>query len=568
MSGARTRMSARWSGLASLAVLAALVLSLALAATASASTVTFANAAPITIPDSGAGAPYPSTIDVSGLTRTVTDVNIVLAGFSHTFPDDVDVLLVGPGGQTCVLMADTGGGSDVAGCDLTFDDAAASGLPDSSQIVPGTYRPTVFGTGFNGPSPAPAGPYGATLAGFNGVGPNGTWQLFVLDDLGMDAGAISGGWSLVISVDDTAPVTTADVSPTPDAGWNNSDATVTLNATDSETGVAGTEYSLDGASYTPGTTLTISTEGTHTVDYRSTDNAGNVETPQRVAVKIDRTGPTTTDDVPAGWQSTSPFAVTLTPHDGAGCGTSGGLARTEYKIDDASSWSVGISAAVTGDGTHTVTYRSTDALGNVGPDGSCTVKIDATAPSFAALPNDSAWHMEPVTLTLTPVAGISGLASVEYQLGHGAWTELAKTGDAYTLTVSTEGKTLVRYRATSVAGLRSAVGNHTVKFDGGAPTLRLGSRAMHIWTRSGDRQRLKLLWNDAAGTRALLRVRVTQYGSERQQDFSLTLKRRGRWQVVSLPWRPDAPGRYQLHLTLFDPADRNCLASAGVVAHP
>jgi len=115
---------------------------------------------------------------------------------SHTYPDDLDILLVGPGGQKVLLMSDAGGGSDVNNITLTFDDAAASALADSAAIVAGTYKPTDFVTGDTFPSPAPAGPYGTTLSTFNGLNPNGTWSLYVLDDAASDSGSIAGGWSL------------------------------------------------------------------------------------------------------------------------------------------------------------------------------------------------------------------------------------------------------------------------------------------------------------------------------------------------------------------------------------
>jgi subtilisin-like proprotein convertase family protein len=164
----------------------------------------FQNTGIITIPagapgvTTGPASPYPSTIAVSGLTGTVLDLNATLAGVTHTFPDDIDVLLVGPFGQNVVLMADSGGSWDVNGVNLTFDDSASSSLPDATQIVSGTYKPTSHGA-FNGPSPAPAGPYGSALSIFNGTNPNGTWSLYVYDDAGGDSGSISGGWSLDIT---------------------------------------------------------------------------------------------------------------------------------------------------------------------------------------------------------------------------------------------------------------------------------------------------------------------------------------------------------------------------------
>jgi subtilisin-like proprotein convertase family protein len=171
---------------------------------------TFSNTDGITINDGfcnpeSPATPYPSQITVSGLVGTITDVNVTLSGLTHTFPDDVAVLLVGPGDETVVLMQDTGDGDPVSGVNLTFDDAATGPLPASSQIVSGTYLPTV-GNEAGGCSdaftaPAPQGPYGSSLSVFNGTDPNGTWSLYVVDDNEGDTGSISG-WSLEITVPD------------------------------------------------------------------------------------------------------------------------------------------------------------------------------------------------------------------------------------------------------------------------------------------------------------------------------------------------------------------------------
>jgi serine/threonine protein kinase/subtilisin-like proprotein convertase family protein len=155
----------------------------------------------ITIPDSGDGVPYPSTIEVSGLVGTVADVKLTLAGFGHEFPDDVDILLVGPAGQSVVLMADMGGFDTVGNVSLTFDDAAPAPVPDETLIVSGSYRPTREKRccRFDGTAPAPPPPHAAALSAFDGTDPNGTWSLFVFDDGVGDQGALSGGWSLEIS---------------------------------------------------------------------------------------------------------------------------------------------------------------------------------------------------------------------------------------------------------------------------------------------------------------------------------------------------------------------------------
>jgi subtilisin-like proprotein convertase family protein len=177
-------------------------------------TFTFSNTAPITIPSSGPASPYPSTINVSGLTGVVTKVTVTLNGFTHDYPDDVDVLLVGPGGQQCILMSDAGGGDDVSGVNLTFDDMAVVSLPDSPPpaISSGTYKPTNYGSPDNFPAPGPGSvtqPLNPPLSVFNGTNPNGTWSLFVVDDFGGDAGNINGGWSITIQTGTLNCFTTA-----------------------------------------------------------------------------------------------------------------------------------------------------------------------------------------------------------------------------------------------------------------------------------------------------------------------------------------------------------------------
>src|SRR5882724_6644087 len=171
---------------------------------------TFSNPAPITIDDNAAATPYPSTITVAGLSGVINKVTVTLTNINHTFPDDIDILLVGPTGQKTILMSDAGGTLDLVNVTLTLDDAAASLLPDGGQIVSGTFKPADFEAGDTFPAPAPDGPYPAALSGFNGTNPNGTWSLYVVDDAVGDVGNISGGWSLTIDSSVLAVTNTND----------------------------------------------------------------------------------------------------------------------------------------------------------------------------------------------------------------------------------------------------------------------------------------------------------------------------------------------------------------------
>ncbi len=203
--------------LALLGALSATLVSCGLAASAQAAT--FSNTARISIPAGapvvreGNADPYPSPISVSGLTGTVTKVTATLHGFENTFPQDVDALLVGPQGQSTYLMSDAGdtSGAQRDPVELTFDDSGPP-LPCQSWTVTlpgGTYRPTNDPIPPNDcapelsdafPAPAPAAPYGDALSVFNGIDPNGTWNLYIVDDNGNDYGSIGGGWSLDFTI--------------------------------------------------------------------------------------------------------------------------------------------------------------------------------------------------------------------------------------------------------------------------------------------------------------------------------------------------------------------------------
>lgn len=143
---------------------------------------------------------YPSSIEISGLTGTVSGISLTLQNLSHTRPDDIDLLLVAPNGRGIVLMSDVGGTTPVSDLDLTFDSAATTTMPDSSVLVPGIYIPTNFGAGDTFPAPAPAvSVLYQHLTEFNGTNPNGTWSIYAYDDETGNLGSIDGGWGLTIN---------------------------------------------------------------------------------------------------------------------------------------------------------------------------------------------------------------------------------------------------------------------------------------------------------------------------------------------------------------------------------
>jgi subtilisin-like proprotein convertase family protein len=121
-----------------------------------------------------------------------------LLGITHTFPQDISVLLQGPQGQQVVLMAAAGGGNDIMEVTLRFEDSATNSLPQYGQIVSGVYRPSNYAPTNYFPGVASLAPpaRGSALSAFRRTDPNGDWLLYVVDTQGGDSGMITGGWSL------------------------------------------------------------------------------------------------------------------------------------------------------------------------------------------------------------------------------------------------------------------------------------------------------------------------------------------------------------------------------------
>ena len=130
----------------------------------------------------GPADPYPSVINVSGVTGQVGKVTATLANLTHTYPHDISALLVSPSGVKLLLLSHAAEISSAANVTLTFDGNAASALPELGELVSGAWLPTNYPPEVTFSNPAPAGPYSTLLSDFNGLNPNGAWSLYVFDD--------------------------------------------------------------------------------------------------------------------------------------------------------------------------------------------------------------------------------------------------------------------------------------------------------------------------------------------------------------------------------------------------
>ncbi|MBP9663071.1 MAG: choice-of-anchor J domain-containing protein, partial [Pyrinomonadaceae bacterium] len=162
---------------------------------------------------------YPAPITVAGGPLQIGAMRVTLYDLEHVFPDHLDVLLVGPGGQKYVLMGDAGGAIAIPSNNtvtLSLRDAGPGVLPNSGPLTTGNFEPTNWETPVtNFPGAAPAGPYnepGSTVGGtgtqtlfgnFGMTNANGVWNLYVRDDAGVPlanpeavTGCFNGGWGI------------------------------------------------------------------------------------------------------------------------------------------------------------------------------------------------------------------------------------------------------------------------------------------------------------------------------------------------------------------------------------
>jgi uncharacterized cupredoxin-like copper-binding protein len=269
--------------------------------------------------------------------------------------------------------------------------------------------------------------------------------------------------------DTTPPTVTAAVAGTKDAQGNYiAKATVTVTATDTESGVASVEYSLDGGAFGPYTApVAVETVGSHMLHYRATDKANNVSPEGMVAFTVvaPPTEDTTPPDVQAKADGTKDAdgnyigkaTVTVTATDAGS-----GVASVEYALDADAFAAYTAPVEVTAAGAHTVKFRATDKAGNKSAEGSTAFTVAAptgdTKPptvSAAVTGNMNAdWTFAgSATVTLTATDADSGVAKVEYALDGGAWA-------TYTVpvTVTKAGAHSMKYRATDKAGNTSPDG--------------------------------------------------------------------------------------------------------------
>ena len=180
----------------------------------------------------------------------------------------------------------------------------------------------------------------------------------------------------------------------------------------------------------------------------------------------DTTAPVTgVSGVPAGW-SKAPVTASFSATDIGGWG----VLFTQARVDTGS-YRQCSSFQVTGDGTHTLFYCSSDKAGNMEGNNSATVKIDGTAPVTTTIGLQASattgWVSALNTnAVLTPSDATSGVAQLDGTLDGGGFSAPGKT----TIVMSVPGSHTVTYHATDAAGNVEATRTGYLNLDPTAPS--------------------------------------------------------------------------------------------------
>ncbi|MEH3053951.1 MAG: OmpA family protein [Patulibacter minatonensis] len=215
-------------------------------------------------------------------------------------------------------------------------------------------------------------------------------------------------------IDRTAPDTTIDTKPSSPSG----SASATFTASSNESPVT-FECKVDAGAWAAcpaPITFTGLSDGSHTVQIRAVDAAGNTDpTPASYTWTIDTTAPDTSLDThPASLTTATTATFTFSSADGT--------ATFECKVDGGS-WTACTSPLnLTGlaDGSHTVDVRALDPAGNADatPE-SFTWTVDATAPA-TALDSHPAALSDSASAQFT-FSSTDNTATFECRLDGGAW---------------------------------------------------------------------------------------------------------------------------------------------------
>ncbi len=287
---------------------------------------------------------------------------------------------------------------------------------------------------------------------------------------------------------DLTPPTTTDDAPT---GWQNSAFTVTLTPTDTLTGVVSTQYKIDVGTWQTGTSISINTDGNHTIQYNSTDYAGNIEATKTTYAALDTTAPTVTLAAPANAIVTNSTTIQFNYSYTDAYSATANCNLTVYNstssaivvLSDVANNNSDVinSTTITNDDTYSWNVTCVDHVGNTGNSATRTFTIDTTLPSIILNFPTNNTFIAPGTIINFTITD-TNLDTVTYQINGGTTQTFASPYNIDT-TGWADGTYTIVVNANDTAGNANS---DTFKFtiDGTPPTTtaNAGTYTFGNWT--------------------------------------------------------------------------------------
>jgi hypothetical protein len=288
--------------------------------------------------------------------------------------------------------------------------------------------------------------------------------------------------------------------------------------------------------------------------------AGNVETDHCITIHVDNTAPSTSASLSgtagsSGWWRSS-VAVALSASDGAGIGVAG----IRYRVDGGAWQDYGGPFTVTGEGTHTIEYRSADYLGNAETTRSLQVRIDTrppvTRPAITGTLGLNGWYTDTVTVTLATADATSGVDAVFLD------------GQTYTMpvTYTVDGCYDSSFYATDVAGNQEETSVLSFGLDTTPPEARIAGG--EFCPGCGEMLLLQPTASDATSGLSAWRLEVVAGSQVIRQWAGSTAPSPVPWDGRDADGKRVKKGNYTLQLWVQDGAGWTAVATGEVKVRP
>ncbi len=234
-----------------------------------------------------------------------------------------------------------------------------------------------------------------------------------------------------IVVDDTPPIT--GISPS--TGPFTPQTSFTLSATDAGSGVARSEYRIDGGAFLGyGAPFTVP-PGSHRIFYRSDDHLENLEAERTLDVDVGSLPPVTLLIIgEPQWDAPPLYVTSATRLSLAATDRSSlGIRSTRYRVDSGTwaNYTATGPFTLTGEAEHVLEWYSEDFAGNLEVVQSTVVRVDDTPPATTVEIGDPRYLVggnfvkstTPITLRAVDGGVLPvGLASLDVRIDGGSWT--------------------------------------------------------------------------------------------------------------------------------------------------